>query len=291
MGGMKGILTLSVLLLASALLLLVASISLYTNSLQSTNVPLSNLERVNAQFDSPAYWTRNILLIEAVNVTKQGNNILFEENLTVSGTYVSDISRFKEFIENNTLLGRNDINVTLDITEAQMPKMYIMPQEIEVDHPSDNQVTFTPQNTVQSAGDVNGYVLYIVVNQDVPRIRWPDNLSEVPSSDPNALYFEINVQGNNQFRSDTRYLDKYQLSIAEIDGAATQPSVTIEIDSPAKMDLTYNSGNKVSEYTNMSLNTTIQLNSSASVELGRNIINVSQRHEIENLGPVMILEG
>ena len=87
----KGMITLGVLLLASALLFLVVSISLYSNSLKSTNIQLANLERVNAQSDAPVFGANNILFIEAVNVTSGagGRNITFQENKKGLLTYCS----------------------------------------------------------------------------------------------------------------------------------------------------------------------------------------------------------
>lgn len=287
--GKKGMMTLSALLIASALLFLVAAVSLYSNSLKSNLIPLSDLEKINAQYDAISYGASRILIIEAVNITRQGKNITFEENLTLPSGYAEDMARFKQFAENNTLLGRGNLNATINITQADNPWMYILPQNIGVNHPANNRVVFTPQNTAQSAGDVNGYVLYIRINENVPRIRW-NRISEVPSTDPNALFFGITVVGNLRTRTDTRYLNKSALSQARINGGATKPSITINIDSPAKLDLTYSSGVQLSEYTNMSLNTTIRLNGGAYVELGQNIINTTQGKEIENLGPVIILE-
>ena len=275
----KGMVTLGVLLLASALLFLVVSISLYSNSLKSTNIQLANLERVNAQSDAPAFGAKNILLIEAVNVKSgaQGNNITFEENLTIPAGYATDLSAFKQFIENYS-----EINTSLNITGAQRPTMYILPQEITVDHPtSPNQVTFTPLNSGASAGNVSGYSILIKTNEDNPKLKW-EVLTTLPASDPNALFFYIEVQGTSSTETDTQYLNKYATSSLNIKKGGTLIA-DVDINSPAALSVNYSSM--------YYLNTTIQLNSTASVELGRNIINVTQTREIEKIGQVIIVEG
>jgi len=267
----------SAFLLGSVLLYLVVSASLYSNSLKTTSSSLANFERINAQFDSAYYGMRTIFTAEVAKVTVSGTNVSFEENLSVAGkgNYSSHIAGFKQFLES-----RSGINLSLDITGAARPRLYLRPQGIVVDHAA-GRVNFTPLDSPASAGNVSGYTILIKVNQPLPQLKWV-NLSTLPQSDPNAMYLFIGVQGSDGATSDSEYLNKFAYSELRLLDVSNQSVVTIQAVSPAAIAVNYNS--------DAYLKTTIQLNSSTSVELDASI-NASLGNDGEKIGKVIPVEN
>ncbi len=280
MGKIKkgALMSLSMALLIIALLFLLLSIALYNNSLRAVGTELSKFERVNMQFDTAAYGVKQIVSIDAVNVTAVGNNITFQENFSNMINYPIDLSRFKSFVEAYAL-----VNVSINISEASLPVIYIQPQSIIVNHTL-GRMSIIPQNTASSSGNVVGYNVLLIINQPTPRLNWT-NLSSISQSNPNAMSLHVGLQGTDGTLTNTTYLNKSAYSELRLLNSQNQSIITIQINSPAALTINYN--------INMSTitRTTLLLNSSSNAELGRNIINVTQRREIEKIGQVIILEG
>jgi hypothetical protein len=66
------VLTLSIILMASAFLYLLAAISAYSHSMKEIAVPLSDFEALGAQYDSAEYGVKSILFNEGMSVSNEG---------------------------------------------------------------------------------------------------------------------------------------------------------------------------------------------------------------------------
>lgn len=267
MGGMKKGLffTLSVLLLATSFLYLVASASLYTNSLKTTAISLSTIGQLNVYTDSIVYNIRT-LFSEFAEVTVDEDagivKISFEEDIPRLGSYSSDLIGFREFAET---YGR--FNTSINITEAQHPKLYLHPYDITVDH-AVGRIEFDPEDNPGSAGKVTGYDVLFKIDERTPWLNWTE-ISELSSSDPDAVYFHIGVQGENGTVSETRYLNKYNYSELKLLDWDNESLVVIQLSPPAELIVNHNM--------EANMETVIYLNGSlenTSVELGRDIIQV-----------------
>lgn len=273
---MRGILlTLCVLLLAAAMLYLITTISLYSSNLKSTPSELSAFESMNMQYDSVAYGINQILAHEKVNVTTQSTNLSFQSNLTTSNNYYRDLSRFKQFV-----VGEASVNTSINLTGIQEPRMYIQPHNIIVNY-GIGSVNFDPENSTASSGDVAGYDLFIKIDQVTPWQNWT-NISEVLVSDPNALLLHVGLQGTNGTIAMTKYLDRDNYNELDLLNTANQTIIAISVYPTANLTINYN--------LDMYLKTIVRLNSSASVEMDENAINISTIYA-EKLGKVIVVEN
>lgn len=273
----KGMLfTISVLLLASSFLYFVNSISSYTNSLRLSTTTMADAENINMQYDSLAYGIEKIAKEETINITFQGTNISFVENIDVSNQYPTDLSRFVNF---TYLFGV--INHSVNISEAQNPKLTILPQNIEINH-VENNITFTPENTSSSYDNITKYEILMQATVNTPWFNWT-SLNEVGQGNPNAVYVHIGFQGGNGTTYITKYLDKHDRSEVHLMNSQNQSMMSVRLEEPATVTLDYN--------LDMYLNVIVGLDSNAYVELGTDIINVSNDLYGEKIGKVILVEG
>lgn len=273
----KGVLlTISILVIASSFLFLLTHISLYSNSMKDATASLSNFEKINMQFDSASYGIKQILLTESMNISAEGTNISFSKNLSIATNYKYDLSNFRQFIE-----AYSSVNTTIDISEALSPKLYIGPQNIVIDH-QNGKINFTPENTVQSAGNIEGYDVLITLNVPTLWINWSQS-SELPESNPDSMYFHLGMQGSNGTMYMEKYIDKYNPTEFGLVNSQNVTLITISANSPASLSINYT--------IDMYLKTIVRLNNSASVELGRDIVNVTVDSEAEKLGKVIVFES
>ncbi len=272
------VLTLSVILMASAFLYLLAAISSYSHSIKEITIPISNFEELNMQFDSAAYGAKSILFNEGVSVSNEGTWLVFEEDLQVAGMkdYYSSMYSYKLFVENFA-----NVNTTVDISEAGRPRMHIHPQEIEVDHPI-GKVRFTPEDTQESMGGLEGYTILIMLDEPIPRQEW-ETIAEVSENDSDAMYLHVGMQGNDGGLGETVYVGKHNSSELRLYNEQNQSIITIQVKSPAELTINYN--------VDMHLKTIVQLNSSASVELGTDMIYVDMRPDGKKTGKVIVHES
>lgn len=288
MGGMKkGILfTVSLMLIASSFLFLLAAASLNSNSARLSTIELAALERLNAHSDEIAYQLESILASDAVSVAIASNpnktgTLTFSENLPFGTTYYLDLQRFRDFAE-----GNSEFNTSIDLNEARIPKLYVSPQNITMDHPT-SKVVFTAQNSSLSAASITSYDLQVFTNESTLNPIWI-NASEVPPSSPNALYFHLAMQGSNGTAYTDKYLDKYKYSEVKFVDASNASIMVFQFFSPASLTINYKN--------EFFLKTTIYLNrttENTSVELGNNIISAStiQPTAITKVSGVRIYES
>jgi len=276
----KGLLfTLSMLLLGSSFLFLSASLSAYSFSLKNNAQVINNFEKINSQFDGASYGMGEIFEHEALTITQVGNNVHFEEEISGFGkqNYTRDVMQFKQFIQS---YGR--VNVSIDDAEAGNPKMYLMPQNISIDH-RPGSIIFSPQNYSGSEESVEGYDILIKINHPTPTINWT-NASEVSGSNESALYFHIGLQGSDGAVSDTVYLDRYAESELRLLNSESQSIVTVQIESPATLTLNYN--------VDMYLNAVVVLNNSIEyIELGQDAVEVEMGPDGTKRGAVIVFES
>jgi hypothetical protein len=273
----KGLTTLSVLLLASAILYLIYSFSMYSNSLKEVNNDIVDFDNTNLCFDSVSYGVKSIMAQGAMNISISGNNISFKKNTSLSTQYAQDILSFNQFISGGCSYG----NASMDTTELGRPRAYIMPQNIEVDN-FPGRVTFTPQNSTASAGQVMGYSILIRIDAATPTINWT-GISILTPSDPHAMYINIGVQGNDGGRSNSTYISKEAFSEVKLLTASNQTLATFQFNSSAQLKAYY--------ATDMVIETIVILNESAHVETRANIINASVSEGITKKGKVMLSES
>ncbi|VVB65877.1 Uncharacterised protein [Candidatus Gugararchaeum adminiculabundum] len=283
------VISISVMLLAIALLYFALIVSIYSNSLKSANAELAGIERVNSQYDSASYGIKSILSAELVNVTIAQStgttaNISFKQNLseTARARYFTEVGRFQSFIQAQAIEG----NVTVNLANGvSAPVIYVRPANITVSY-TVGKVAYSPLNNAYSAGRVTGYSLLIKLNdRPTPGLNWT-TLNTLSASDPNAVYFHIGVQGTNGTVSDTKYLDKYQNSTLLMQNSGGQSVITVQARSPAYLDVNY------ALNLNGSMETILQLNNTATVELGSgSVINISRVGEIEKTGTVILVES
>lgn len=279
MGGMsRGILyTISVLLMAVSFLYLLLVISSHTSSIKTAAEGLSDIETLNSGFDSASYGMKALLTREVANITRSGFNITFEENLSTTGNtdYYADVPEFEKFME-----FRSGIETSINTSEARRPRLYISPQNISVDH-LPGKITFTPQNSQESAGNITGYEILARVELDTPSYYW-EEISELNESDPDAMQFHLGLEGDNGTITTTKYLDKYGDSELRLVNEYNQSVMGVRIESPAVVAVNYNA--------DIDLKIIIGLTTRASVELGQDIITVSTG-QLEKTGKVTVDES
>lgn len=254
--------TISVVLLSTAFLYLLASVSLYSNSLKATAASLIELERLNVHTDDVAHQIKSILLSGGLDITiTRPEHVLvtFEEHVPPAGNYYVDLTNFRDFAET-----QSPFNTSINITEARIPKLYINPYNITASHHI-GEMMFTPEDT-DSADNVISYNISIIIGEEILWMNWT-NITEVSDSDPDALFFHLGLQGTNGAVSTNKYLDKYNSTELRLLDSKNRTKFVIQIDSPAALTVHYN----MEAY----LKTEIYLNNvgeDTSVELGRSII-------------------
>ncbi len=263
MGGVKKgiIFTVSTVLLATAFLYLLASISMYSDLLKDANTGMIQIEKVNMQFDTQSYGMEKLVREMISNVSWTGANISFEGNLSSAGNgeYYAAVSRFGQFTEAFGL-----VDSSINITEARRPVLYICPQNITIGH-LPGKVGFYPLDNNQSAGEIGSYTVLIKANIPTPGIEWGE-YSEVGESGPDALYFHIGFEGTNGTVSGGKYLYKYNVSEIMLVNRDNQSIVGIRLGSPGVLEISYSA--------DIYLKTIIGLDNYSTVELGRDIITV-----------------
>lgn len=270
MGGMKrGVLfTVSLMLIASSFLYLIAAASLYSTSARTTATELAAIERLNAHSDGISHNLESILFSEAVNATitsGPGNagTLTFTENLPFGTTYYLDLQRFRDFAEGNP-----EFNTIIDLDEARIPKLYVSPQGITMDHPA-SKVVFTAQDSPVSAGSITAYDLQVFTTDPTLNPVWINESTVSPSS-PNAVHFHLAMQGANGTVYTEKFLDKYEYSEVKFLDAENASIMVFQLFPPASLTINYKN--------EFFLKTIIYLNSTTentSVELGNKIVSVS----------------
>lgn len=277
MGGVRRgiVFTVSTVLLASAFLYLLASISMYSDSAARGNTRIIEVEKVNMQFDTASYGMERLLTHMIANVSWEGTNVSFEENLSSAGNgeYYAAVSRFGQFLEAFGL-----VDSSINITEARRPAMLIYPQNITVDHFA-NSVRFTPVDSGGSAGEVESYTVLMKVGMPTPAISW-GQFSEAEESDPDAVHFHVGVEGTNGTVHDSKYLYKYNTSEIMLLNKYNQSILGIQVSSPAALQVGYN--------VDIYLKTIIGLRNQSSVELGEDIVTVDGGGWGNKTGKVLI---
>lgn len=255
--------TLSILLLSLSFLYLMETSSVYYNSMKDSAISLSGLETLNVHTDDVAYKFESLLLHSAVNVTITESSgsaeVAFEENVPISSQYQLDMINLKQFIETYSAF-----NTTIDIGDARKPKLYIDPHDITVNHGA-GKVTFTTENTTQSAGKIGGYDVIIRLNATTPVMNWTYE-NTLPESDPDAIYFHMGMQGTNGTLSTVKYLDRNAYSELKL-VESNDTIIFIRVIPSASLEVGYE--------TDAYVKTTVYINDTAdntSVELGRNIV-------------------
>lgn len=263
----KGILyTLSVFLISISMLYLLTSISFYSNSLKTTAASISSIEKLGAYSDSINYQIKSILESEAVNITIMENEnnaeIHFYEKIPMRGGYSSFLTSFRDFAEANLLF-----DVTINTTEAKRPILYISPCNITVDH-SAGKTCFTPFNDSEN---LIGYTLLIRINESIPKLNWTA-LEELESTDEDAIYFHVGLQGRNGAVSTTKYLDKKNYSELKMTDSENESIFVFQIDFPGGLIVNHN--------TEADMEAILEINESTgnlNVELGKNILYVASK--------------
>ncbi len=283
-GMKKGVLyTLSVFLVSTSLLYLLASASLYSNSLKTTTTTASSIESINAYSDGVRYQIKSLLASEVVNITvteNEGNtDVVFEEELPAGNGYSEALLTLKEFVEADIRF-----NTTMNITEARKPKLCIMPCNLTVDHHA-GKVVFLPEDSQESEEKIAGYSVLIRTNESVPELNWT-LINEAGPFEEEALYFHMGLQGKNGVVSTTKYVDRGDYSELRLVDSDNESVFVFQIDAPGSLTINYN--------TNAKMEATAHIRDTVDnvyVELGRDILTVTSGETKKISGVVFSHEG
>lgn len=273
--------SISVVLLASALLALTYAIAHYSNSNEETASRLAEMESVSLQFDSAAWGIRSLERSGAINVSaKYANsttNLTFSENMSSLNRYSNDLSHFSDFLAAYS----QEANVSLDISRARLSPMllYVSPQNITVNH-SAGRVGFEPQ----AGPGVLGYEIQITVPLQLSdSLAWD---SQANGSGEDALPVGIARQGSNGAWRDNCTLSRSSNSIVRLVDSANNTIATMQFRPAAALDVfNYNLTN------DLYISVIVKLNGSVGgVELGKDIITVG-RGGIVKQGKVLVYAG
>ena len=260
----RGSLAYSTLLITSALLLLAASIALYTTSLKSVSSASSNLGSMASQQDSAAWAFASLARQQAANITVASGNIIIISNSSGISNYTQDALALKQFWEGYSAPG----NLTINASTASKPVFYIYPQNITLDY-STGGISITPQNASYSAGNVTGYDFGVKISTPTPSLVWT-NISTVANTSADALYFHIGIQGTNGTVSDTQYLNRSKTSALVMRDSLNNTLLAASVTPQAAVRLSY--------FTQIWSRAVVFLNgtyaNSTRVGLGANFINV-----------------
>lgn len=279
-GHRQGFLAVAALLLALALLYLVTSLSTYSNSLSAANRELSGIEVTGARFDAASWGLVQIMRNDAanttykVNSTQDGFNLSLTIPLPYTSNYAQDVSRWQIFAQAFDA----PANVTLNITEAIRPTIYVRPQNITIDY-QPGRTFVTPLNSAGSSGQVTGYDTLVRLNDNVGRIVWI-NSSTIAASDPSALYFHLSAQGTNGTASSTAYLNRSAYSEVRLFNTFNQTIMDMQLNATAALRTYYD------PTLNGSMTSVLYLNASSAPELGTNVINAA--YQAQKIGPAQI---
>jgi hypothetical protein len=280
MGGMKKgiVFTVSILLLASAFLYLLSSISMYSDALRDANTNIIQLEKVNMQFDTESYGMGKLLREVMANVSWEGANVSFTGNYSSAGNgeYYAAVERFGQFTEAFGL-----VDSSINLSEARRPLMHMDPQNITIGH-LPGKVGFYPEDSNGSAGEVHSYTILIRAGVPTPGITWGD-YSEMEGPGDDAVYVHIGFEGNNGTVSDGKYLYKYNESEIMLVDRNNQSIVGIRLGSPAELEISYSA--------DIYLKTIIELDTQGEVELGRGIIAIDGGDWGSKAGKVIAYDG
>jgi len=268
--------TFAIFLLASSLLYLVQTLSTAQNSFLQTNTEIAYFEAAIAQSDPTAAGIKNILSQELLNISSDGTNVTFNETLGAIAGYSLDVTRYSQFITDNW----QNANISVDLTDVSRPKIYILPQNITIDHPDNYSVVISPQNDSWGAGNITGYIVRIRTIAVTPTLNWITKV-ELASTDINAAYFRIEVYGSNGTLSDTKWLSKYSLSQLQLLNGSNAVLATIQLNGTAEFK-----ANCSTMLNNME--TVVWLRNQSSIYLGKNAVDITGI--VNKKGPVGLLE-
>jgi len=279
-GNARGSLTFSAMLLASALLFLITTVSLYVQDMSSTTAESGGIESISAQSDAASYSLSSMLSSEAVSVSSSGSNITFSLDSANLWNYRNDVGRFKSFAEAYSGPGNLSLGIG-SASEAAQPVLYIRPQNITADF-TEGSMNFTPNSSSQVAG----YVASFRISAPSPSINWTTAPPVVANNSPDALYFRIGVEGAGSGAYNETWLNRTSvnntLQVKNSNGEL-QFNITMQ---GSKMLTTYSVA--------ITAATTIMLNASTPddyVELGANIINVRLNDGTNATLPVIVHAG
>jgi len=278
-GKRSGSLTFSAMLLAAALLFLITTVSLYIQAMGAATAEAAGMENIAAQSDAASYSLSSILRSEAVNISSSGSNLTFSLDSANLWRYRLDAARFKSFAEAYSSPGNFTLNAN-NSSEAARPLLYIRPQNITADF-TEGSMNFTPA----ANGQVAGYDTAFRISTPNPAINWT-SISVVNSTDPNALYFHIGVEGKGKGDSDTRWLNRSSTSTLEVKNNKGELQFRVTVGPQSKMLTSY--------FVSITATATLMLNSSARAdytELGANIINVRLDDGTNATLPVIVHAG
>lgn len=288
-GKKRGILTIAVMLLGSALLALMLSISMYANSLSIANRGLALMQEASEKVDAASYGMQRILENEGVNVTytKAGNatNVSFSLDTQKFMGYSTDVERFADFAQ-----AQPGANLSINVSEAKWPKFTLVPQGISVDFGTGGQAAFSPNAGQESAGRVIGYDVTANIGQPTPSFNWTAQ-SSVPQESQDALYLHIGVQGNSGgVASYTGYLNRSNASEVRLQDASGFVIMAVLVEPPSGLRVYYDSGSGIpGTGLNGTVQATVLLNGSTRAALGTSLINVNGA--VRSSGQVYIDEG
>lgn len=254
------LLTFCTMFLAVSLLMVLYSVSRYSINMSAAVTPASGFGQLGADSDAFSYGLKSICENEAVNVYLEGDNVVFEENLSSSRNIIPDLSRFSAFAS-----AYSKSNLSVYLSEAGEPILYLPQVSAQMRHPPEG-VSFVFQDSSGSVGNLSGYEFYFIYNGTTPSANWV-TATEVLQNDPDALYFHVGFQGNTGVVSETKYLAKHGSSQLRLLDALNHSLVTVVISSPGSVVLSYSS--------DMYLKSVLRLNSSTKIELGSSIFNAS----------------
>src|SRR3989344_4939673 len=261
----RGIFTsITVVLLAAVLLYLVSSIALFANSMDEVNSALVRTEAAGAQADSAASAIRRLETSAAVGVSFGGNNVTFGQNLSNLAKYRQGPAGLADFLADYGAVQ----NVSVNASEASMPRIYLHPQNITLVH-SAGKVELVPQNSSASAGSIMGFDVLLLAGIPTPRLHW-DQITEAQPESPNALRFHFGLQGTNGTVSDSRVLDRRFASTLRLLDSANQTIAVVQSAPPAALGFA-----SPPAANNLYLTVILQLNTSpGEAELGKSIVAV-----------------
>ena len=278
----KGIISLSVLLIALTLVFLASSVSLYNNALRTVNYGPTRLETIGSQSDAASYSLSQLASAMAANVSVSAGNITFSSDGAGVYDYPQASLQLKQFFEAYSQPG----NLTLNMTDADNPIFYIRPSNISVDYTAGG-AAFSPQSGAGSAGKVLGYDALLTLAQPTPSFNWT-LLSNVSNTSADAIYFHIGIQGANGTASDVRYLNRSASSMLYLVGSSNSTLASFNFSSPSAMRMNYSV--PVSSSITLMLNRTMP-DGGLYAELGANIINARLSDGNAQNGPVISGEG
>lgn len=273
----KGVLfSLSILLLASALLYLVASVSNYVTSLGSATSTLSGFERVGSQFDSASYGIQEISKNSGIDVSFDDTNLTLEMDTSLIENYFSESSAFAQFVQ-----AYSRVNTTITNDDGHAIRLKLLPQNIDINY-SATSVNIRPKSISGSADNVRSYEVLIKMPTPTPKLNWTQ-LSELPSSDPNAIRVRIALQGTNGTAYTEKYLDRHSTSSLDFLNAQNQSMMRLTTDAPTALTLSYN----LDTY----LKIIVGLNNKTEVELEDISIGITLDPQVQTSGRVILGES